>query len=155
MREYLFRGKRAFKLWRDKDPWIYGSLIQAKDYCCILDPDEEDDMDYPYLDGDLGTIDGEATPVIPETVGQFTGMYDKNGKRIFEGDIVYAKMDYGPAGFIDRVVDISFKKKDGYRWEYFDLDTIVVIGNVHDNIELLNVDTNVTDILKGVTHETS
>lgn len=137
MRDYLFRGKRARESWRDEDPWVYGSLIQAQDYCCILSPDDENDMDYPYLDGDLGTIDGKATPVIPETVGQFTGVCDKNGKKIFEGDIVRAMMDYGPAGFLESIVDIGYKKLAGYRWEYFDMDTIVVIGNVYDNPELL------------------
>ena len=141
MRDYLFRGKRSYEHWRNKDPWVYGSLIQAKDYCCILNPDDENDMDYPYLDGDLGTIDGQATPVIPETVGQFTGLIDKNGKRIFEDDII-------------KTIEGAFKVvyEHGAVWLYDELllsndhldflgsyitESIEVIGNIHDNPELL------------------
>lgn len=136
MRDYIFRGIHAWNDYPQED-WIYGSLIHVGSYCCILSPDDENDMDFPYLDDDLGTIDGKATPVIPETVGQFTGMLDKNGNRIFEGDIVRAMMDFGPAGMLENIVDIGFKKTEGYRWNYFDLSTIEVIGNVYENFFLL------------------
>ena len=133
MREILFRGKRI-----DNGEFAYGSLIRAGTYCCILESEEDAHlMDYPYLDDDLGTIDGKATPVIRETVGQFTGMADKNSRKIFEGDIVRGMMDFGPAGMNENVVSIGFKKYSGYRWQYFDLSTIEVIGNVYDNPELL------------------
>lgn len=131
MREILFRGKS------ERNGWVYGSLIKTGDYCCILPDDDGSMYDYPYLDSELGTIDGYAIPVNPETVSQFTGLPDKNGKKIFEGDVVRAMMDWGPAGMIESVVDIGFKKYDGYRWNYFDLDTIEIIGNIHDNPELL------------------
>lgn len=145
MREILFRGKSRY------GAWVYGSLIKAGEYCCILeDEDTRDGWDSTYLDHETGCIDGYATPVIPETVGQFTGICDKHGKRIFDGDIVYAKMDYGPAGFMDAVVPIGYKQITGYRWQYFDLNTIAVIGNIYDNIELLHDETDLTDILKGV-----
>lgn len=90
MREILFRGKT-------KDGrWAYGSLILAGEYCCILESEENmHPLDYPYLDKDLGTIDGYATPVIRETVGQFVGNFVTTGEkstlewtRIFEGDIL-------------------------------------------------------------------
>ena len=111
MREILFRGKRI-----DNGEFAYGSLIQAGTYCCILESEEDaHPMDYLYLDDDLGTIDGKATPVIRETVGQFTGMADKNSRKIFEGDIVRGMMDFGPAGMNENVVSIWFKKYSGYR----------------------------------------
>jgi uncharacterized phage protein (TIGR01671 family) len=131
MREILFRAKSV-----RGGEWVEGSLIHIGDYCCILPLDCED-YGVTYLDGDLGSIDGEAVPVIRATVGQFTGLTDKNNKKIFEGDIVRAMMDWGPAGMKESVVDIGFKRLQGYRWNYFDLDTIEVIGNVYDNPELL------------------
>ena len=139
MREILFRGKPTerfadFKLFRPdifEGDWVYGSLVICDDryYICT----------YAECSNRTTVFNGSATmvEVRPETVGQFTGMLDKNDKKIFEGDIVRAKMDYGPAGFLDAIVNIGFKRIDGYRWNYFDLDTIVVIGNVYDNPELL------------------
>lgn len=83
MREILFRGKTPY------GRWVYGSLIHAGDYCCILENEGHvHPIDWPYLDGDLGTFDGKATPIIPETIGQFTDLLDANGKKIFEGDIL-------------------------------------------------------------------
>ena len=139
MREILFRGKRG-------NQWVLGSLIQVENFCCILGEDDGSDKDYPYLDGDLGVIDGQATPVIPETIGQYTGLTDKNGKKIFEGDIL---------AFSDRLVyvrwhdycgcwDCSYIKaiegkptlhedRSPNKWRY----NAEIIGNIHDNPELL------------------
>jgi len=89
MREYIFRGKC-----RDEDKWVEGCLIHYGDYCCILqDEDKLHPIDVPYMN-DLGCIDGYATPVIPESVGQYTGfdewvlMDETRNAKLYEGDIV-------------------------------------------------------------------
>ena len=71
-REILFRGKSAYS-----NKWLYGNLIDnglsGKDKSVFILPTDADNYD-------------EYEEVIPETVGQFTGLKDKNGIRIFEGD---------------------------------------------------------------------
>ena len=141
MREILFRAKRF-----DNGEWVESHSfirLQNDEYAvCFLGSGilgkvyfNEDSN----IDAFISRDDCVFYQVNPETVGQFTGMLDKYGKKIFEGDIVRAMMDYGPAGMIESVVDIGFKKHDGYRWNYFDLDTIEIIGNIHDNPELVEV----------------
>ena len=83
IRTIVFRGRKP-----NTHEWAEGSLILAPGYTAILEAEDKvHPMDYPYLDGDLGTIDGKATPVEYDTIGQFTGVYDRCNNRIFEGDI--------------------------------------------------------------------
>lgn len=116
MRESLFRGKRA-----DNGEWIEGFLVKKFDKWYIYDFDF-----LPY-----------SSEITPETAGQYTGLTDKNGKKIFEGDIIKDRFDdigqieYKPkyVAFIIQGWETGFAfwvKKD-----------IEVIGNIHDNPELL------------------
>lgn len=137
MREILFRGKAS------KSEWVYGSLIQTGKFCCILEPEDSDRYDYPYLDADLGVIDGPAIPIDFSTIGQYTGQTDKNGKKIFEGDILRTDL-------CDELLVVIFNEgcgsfqvlfKDGYSEgfleRYSDINHLEVIGNKWDNPELL------------------
>lgn len=71
MREYLFRGKHP-----DTGMWIYGGIAQSPDTAAIY-----------IIEASQGRV-GKAVAVDPNTVGQFTGEYDKHKQKIFEGDIV-------------------------------------------------------------------
>ena len=64
-------------------------------------------------------------------VEQFTGMYDKNNKPIYEGDFIRGQFDHGPAGLREEILPVRWSNEDGYQWNYWDLSTIEVIGNKH------------------------
>lgn len=121
MREILFRGKRM-----DNGEWETGSLVIIRGGC----------SDKEVFIADKMT--GYHTPVIPETVGQYTGVTDKNGVKIFEGDIVreFGGETYQGCYEIDNVLivkipDMLLNFVIGYDCER------EIIGNIHDNPELL------------------
>jgi len=143
MRSIKFRGKAIRK---DKDMWLYGNLIKIGDSYHIL---EKEDM---IEDGHHITQDSDRpTWVEDESIGQFTGLYDKNGKEIYEGDIVTFPYWHDSifGGFVQigkpshcEVVydDGSFVIKiDG---ELYHLggqakNVVEVVGNIYDNQDLL------------------
>ena len=128
MREILFRGKRC-----DNGEWVQGSLFAEGSRVEIVR-------------STCNNVGIEVAEVIPETVGQFTGLTDKNGKKIFEGDIVRCISRTDMANMVVIFEDGEFrmvlceKYKDYipgcgfYAIRCFDKD---VIGNIHDNPELL------------------
>lgn len=136
MRQILFRGKRV-----DNGKFIISdSLMQIKGENSCL---------WVELEGWV--------KVIPETVGQSIGLCDKNGKNIFEGDIIYIKCGYGLSGFVGngivffddkrlqfRVVSVepsSFDSEKGNIYDACDfmvIDGYEVIDNIYDNKEKKN-----------------
>ena len=128
MREILFRGKRT-----DNGEWEYGDLWcnpYGKRVVCIVSPIN-----------DQGTTGGNE--VDPETVGQYTGLKDKNGRKIFERDIVkrgdriwIIEYDVKCAQFVMK----TFTERGVFFIRSFDLipsEWCEVIGNKFDNPELL------------------
>lgn len=130
MREILFRGKRV-----DNGEWVYGDLLQDRD----LNSFAIEYFDY-YTDENGRQRDYCQDEIIPETVGQYTGLTDKNGTKIFEGDIVnllysdfYGQDRCGKFVYDDMTnTDIIFRIETSH--------AIEVIGNIHDNPELLGVE---------------
>jgi uncharacterized phage protein (TIGR01671 family) len=122
MREIVFRGKRE-----DTGKWVYGYLREIftdKGYRFVI----------------CSVTDVEETTVLSETVGQYTGIEDDNGVKIFEGDVVrilddneFDIMDSAPVVFWDGCFMANFSND----YEYLDSYDYEVIGNIHDNPELL------------------
>ena len=133
MREILFRGKRE-----DNREWVEGSL--SLEYGEATQ-DGNRKVDYRILG-----MRCDCDYVIPETVGQYTGLTDKNGKKIFEGDIVkdhesglYGEVVFataqdgfdGMSGFMVDDINDGLQNYNGF-WHL-----VKIIGNIHDNPELL------------------
>ena len=114
----------------DGGQWIVGSLLTW--------PDGEKYILYDEDFADTGMMNKES--VFSKTVGQFTGLFDKNGKEIYEGDIIECSItDYPRKGDIKfHAGSFYLSGLDGHsdEWIYNCADKIV-IGNIHDNPELL------------------
>lgn len=151
MREILFRGKRI-----DNSKWVYGFLSKSRDvngkleYC----------IDYEEKGVMCSSI------VISETVGQYTGLTDKNGKKIFDGDIirfdenlytVQRECDtpggyWAETGYI--LKHIGWSDYTSFTSTIDDWENecqVFIIGNIHDNPKLLNDENAVKSLDKNKT----
>lgn len=148
-REIKFRGKRV-----DNGEWIYGNLIKEEDHYYISVAPLKIQLDDGYWEHSYGyppcATDFHLEnnfEVIPETVGQFTGLKDNNGEEIYEGDVITDDefphylcigYNYDATSFCgSKTSDFSV---EGCFWFYNDIvmtDGWVVIGNIYDNPELI------------------
>lgn len=132
MREILFRGKRL-----DNGEWVEGCLVTG--YWYWDDKAMVTIMPVDNIFYYMGEVSGWNV-VDPSTIGQFTGLCDKNGKKIFEGDII--KRVASPMVVVWNKDDASFFAQ--YSNEelkltntLFGSSRLEVIGNIYDNPELL------------------
>ena len=140
MREILFRGQHRrygeqVNMAGEKLPpvWVYGGVLQGEGDFSIIYGSKSPDGKFE-----------EKYPVYTETLGQYTGLTEKNGKKIFEGDIVCA----GSEGIIAkcevkrRIDGIYYMNPNRKTVWYMMPDntgktTVEILGNIHDNPELL------------------
>ena len=118
MREIKFRGMEVF----DKK-WVYGWLANI-----AATSDKRNNKGWRIIEN---ISDGNVyTPVIPDTVGEFAGLSDINGKEIYEGDIVLI-----PYNHIGNIV-VSYKN-GRYNISQYKWDEGEVIGNIYENPEMV------------------
>lgn len=154
MREILFRGKRV-----DNGEWITGYYIKANHHWHSQGIHEDWIVVDTIQNGGWCNVRGKYA-VIPETIGQYTGLTDKNGTKIFEGDywldtdgdyLVYAvEFRDGQFGFVcygiqGVLMPYGFDEDAGGFGEIdftplddWNINSIEIINNIHDNPELLN-----------------
>ena len=147
MRTIKFRGKCA-KDSRYSGEWVYGACVQCE---------KSNDVLIIYAINDRNSC---SYHVVPDTVGQFTGLYDKNGEEIYEGDILlWTRKNVHIEGrplrdFADRCETFYDDDKCAFRFKYkldcgscsglldfsddrADESYIEIIGNIHDNPDLM------------------
>lgn len=122
VRSIKFRGKDIIH-----NEWIYGGLAEDKNENVVILPKNN------WQKG--GCVD-------KDTIGQFTGLYDKNGREIYEGDIVLHKTYHGEKPCVVRFECGAFivgyhKGSSIKRTPMLINKSCVLIGNIHDNPELI------------------
>ena len=131
MREILFKAKQI-----DNGEWIEG--------CLVIDHSRSNLFEYRMQPVESGVL--YTPPIYPKTLCQFTGLCDKNGKKIWESDILMAHLDesypedvtyktveWGVAGWVTHEANSI----DREYIDEFDLKYFEVVGNIFDNKELL------------------
>lgn len=128
MREILFRGKRT-----DTGEWVYGNLL-------IKSNDTETDYLYKIVPISMHEEVSPFVFVIPETVGQYTGLKGSDSKRIYEGDIIRKGLECFVVKWNSNHCRWGLFDKYDFEVSGFNEHTknyLEIIGNIHDNPELL------------------
>ena len=125
-RKIIFRAKRS-----ENNDWVYGDLLHPS---CVSAGYEI----HPYIRDRHAC----AHEVDKDTIGQFTGLYDKNGREIYEGDIVLHKTYHGEKPCVVRFECGAFivgyhKGGSIKRTPMLINKSCILIGNIHDNPELI------------------
>ena len=151
MREIFFRGKCV-----DNGEWVCSrtllTVFQDNNYLCFIPKQGEDfKADPDKRNGRiLVSTKGNYYQVDNETIGQYTGLTDKNGKKIFEGDIVKYPIEQGKYSETN-IHEVVYETRGGSGYfgiKMSDIETwgfclevpsklMTVVGNIHDNPELL------------------
>lgn len=133
MREIEFRGKHT-----DSGLWVYGYVAEISTYGVtghrIVFGIYEKPKPKKEFYGNWWEVD-------PETIGQYTGLKDKNGTKIFEGDIVDVLYDVNYIGVATERIGVFevvhngcfMGQKGGVRYYFIPSDECTVIGNIYDN----------------------
>lgn len=131
MREIKFRGFNNFN-----NGWIYGSLVEIYEDCHILKEGK--------------TFFDRHTKVDKESIGQYTGLKDKDGKEIYEGDILkYKRNDISEENFklywneeesAFYLQNILYPNDDDIAVKYYRIENFEIIGNIFENKELLETE---------------
>lgn len=125
MRDIWFRGKRI-----DNGEWVYGSYQKLEN---------SDRSGYDHFIAEP-FVNEYTYDVIPESIGQYIGLNDHTGKRIFEGDIVDILTENEELGVVEYDDGGFIVSADGFTVDFLNNINgadVKVVGNIHDNIEMI------------------
>lgn len=134
MREIKFRGCDKI------GNWHYGNLIYGKNGICYISVINNNPIS---KNGEYWYIDTPCFEVIPEYVGEFTGLHDENGVEIYEGDIISDNVGIGVVEYVDKKGSFRVNYKNGKCKWFIDfleseINTLEIIGNLYEHPHLIN-----------------